>query len=47
MTNSQHNPQDETLSEADLAAVAAGLADGKLDDDELGMVSGGLVFGEA
>ena len=47
MTNSQHIPQDETPSEADLAAVAAGLADGELNDNELGMVSGGMSYGEA
>ena len=47
VTNSQDTPQDEMLSEADLAAVAAGLADGELDDDVLGMVSGGLSCGEA
>ena len=47
VTNSQHTPQDEMLSEADLAAVAAGLADGELDDDVLAMVSGGLSCGEA
>jgi hypothetical protein len=45
VTNSQHTPQDETLSEADLAAVAAGLANGELNDDELDMVSGGAEAG--
>ena len=47
VTESQHTEQDETPSEADLAAVAAALADDELDDDALGMVSGGKLKGEA
>ncbi len=44
MTNNQHTADDEALSEADLAAVNQALAEGELDDDTLGMVSGGLVY---
>jgi len=41
VTKSQHTPQDETPSEADLEAVAAGLADDELNYEQLGMVAGG------
>jgi len=41
VTKSQHTPQDETPSQADLAAVAAGLAEGELNYEQLGMVTGG------
>ena len=47
MTDSEHTAQDETPSEADVAAVVAALADDELDDDALGMVSGGKLKGEA
>ncbi len=44
MTDTPGTPEDEALSEADLAAVNQALAEGELDDDILGMVSGGSVF---
>ncbi len=43
MTNNQHTADDEALSEADLAAVNQALTEGELDDDVLGMVSGGFI----
>ena len=47
MADEQHTPEDEALSEADLAAVNQALTEGELDDDTLGMVSGGFGNGEA
>ena len=44
MTDTRGTPEDEALSEADLAAVNQALAEGELDDATLGMVSGGLVY---
>ncbi len=41
MTDEQSTPADEALSEADLAAVNQALTEGELDEDTLGMVSGG------
>ncbi len=47
MADEQHTPEDEALSEADLAAVNQALTDGELDDDTLGMVAGGVGRGDA
>ncbi len=43
MADEQHTPGDESLSADDLTAVTSALHDheGELDDDALGMVSGG------
>jgi hypothetical protein len=40
MTDTPGTPEDEALSEADLAAVNQALTEGELDDDTLGMVVG-------
>ncbi len=49
MADEQLTPGDESLSADDLTAVTSALDDyeGELDDDALGMVSGGLSLGEA
>lgn len=41
MADEQPTPDDEALSEADLAAVNEALNEGELDDDTLSIVSGG------
>ena len=41
MTDTPGTPEDEALTEADLAAVNQALAEGELDDDALSIVSGG------
>ena len=41
MADEQLSPDDEALSEADLAAVNQALTEGELDEDTLGLVSGG------
>ena len=41
MVDEQHTPDNEALTEADLAAVNQVLTEGELDEDTLGLVSGG------